>query len=289
MFKPIFPIYIVSKNRFKVRPTADMLEKMNQEYYIVVEEDQYEDYKKVVKGEVLILPKEYKESYDTFWSRDVDNKTGPGAARNFCWDHSLKNGFSHHWVLDDNIVSVRRFNNNIKVPCENSTPFYVMEDFVLRFKNIAIAGPDYTIFCPYNERRPALRFNTRIYSFLLINNSIPFRWRGRYNEDTDLALRVLKEGLVTVEFNCFLQEKLTTQKLQGGNTEEFYAKEGTLNKSQMLVDMHPDCVELSHKFHRDHHSVNYKIFKNNIPIYRDAYTIKKSINDFDMKLIKIRK
>jgi len=287
MYKPRFPIYIISKNRWNNRPTANMLEKMNLDYYIVVEQDQYEEYKKVVKGTVLVLPQEYLDNYDTFWPRDTDNRTGPGAARNFCWQHAIDSGFSHHWVLDDNIVSIQRFNNNVKVPCANGTPFYVMEDFVLRFKNIALAGPDYTIFCPYSECRPALRFNTRIYSCLLIDNSISFRWRGRYNEDTDLSLRVLKSGLVTVEFNCFLQEKLTTCKLKGGNTEEFYTKEGTLNKSQMLVDMHPDVTKLSNKFHRDHHEVNYKPFKHNVPIYKDDYIVNNKVNDFGMKLTSV--
>jgi hypothetical protein len=38
-----------------------------------------------------------------------------------------------------------------------------------------------------------------------------------------------------VQFYAFLQYKLTTQTLKGGNTEAFYAEEGTLPKSKMLV------------------------------------------------------
>lgn len=32
----------------------------------------------------------------------------------------------------------------------------------------------------------------RAFPCILIQNDIPFRWRGRYNEDTDLSLRALK-------------------------------------------------------------------------------------------------
>ncbi len=46
---PRFPVYIVSKGRFKRRPTANILEWMNVPYYIVVEENEYLDYKNVCK------------------------------------------------------------------------------------------------------------------------------------------------------------------------------------------------------------------------------------------------
>ena len=125
-----FPIYIISKNRYKRRPTANTLEEMGIDYYIVVEKEEYKEYKKVVKGTVLILPDKYKKNYDRFW-KDTDNRCGPGAARNFCWEHSIKNGFKFHWVMDDNIEAIGRYNNNMKVKCLTATPFYIMEQFVL--------------------------------------------------------------------------------------------------------------------------------------------------------------
>ena len=54
---------------------------------------------------------------------------------------------------------------------------------------------------------PPFKANTRIYSCILIDNALPFRWRGRYNEDTDLSLRVLKAGLCTIQFNAFLRRR----------------------------------------------------------------------------------
>lgn len=115
---PRFPVYIISKNRPNRNPTRKMLENMGVDYYMVVEKQDYEAYvhNNTSHGTILILPEKYKKEYDTFW-HDDDKRTGPGAARNFCWDHSINNGFSYHWVLDDNIESVERLNHNLKIPC----------------------------------------------------------------------------------------------------------------------------------------------------------------------------
>ena len=94
-----------------------------------------------------------------------------------------------------------------------------------------------------------------------VRNELSYRWRGRYNEDTDLSLVMLKAGWATVQFNAFLQNKAPTQTFAGGNTEAFYAGEGTKPKSQMLVDMHPDVARLVWRFNRWHHHVDYLPFK----------------------------
>lgn len=282
---PRFPVYIVSKGRHQRRPTANYLEKIGVPYYIIVEEQEAEQYRAVVKGEVLVLPQHYKDNYDCFW-KDGDSRTGPGPARNFAWEHSMEQGYSHHWVLDDNIESIQRFNDNMKIKVFTGKPFWIMEDYALRFENIAFCGPGYSIFCPQNERRPPLRWNTRIYSCVLVRNDVPYRWRGRYNEDTDLSLRAMKDGWCTVEFNCFLQEKRATQTVNGGNQKEFYEKEGTLAKSKMLVDMHPDVTQLTQKFNRWHHHVDYGPFKKNEPKLKPGVVVTPKVNNFGMILIK---
>ena len=280
---PRFPVYIVSKGRWERNPTSRALQEMKVPFYMVVEEDQFENYKKIIdEDNLLILPQKYIDEYDVFWTDD-DPRKGPGCARNFCWEHSIENGYDWHWVMDDNIEAFERYNNNMKVKCLTGSPFYAMEDFVLRYKNIAQAGPNYSIFCPATDGRPQYKLNTRIYSCLLINNKIPYRWRGRYNEDTDLSLRAMKDGWCTVQFNAFLQSKRATQTLKGGNTEEFYAKDGTYNKSKMLVEMHPDVAFLSDKWNRVHHHVNYEPFKKNILKKKNTENSVKE-NNFNMYL-----
>ncbi|MDP6672310.1 MAG: hypothetical protein QF668_04975, partial [Arenicellales bacterium] len=115
-------------------------------------------------------------------------------------------------------------------------------------------------------------------------NDVPYRWRGRYNEDTDLSLRMMKDGWCTVQFNQFLIGKRATQSMRGGNSAEFYDEEGTKNKSQMLADMHPDVARVIWKWNRWHHHVDYKPFKKNILIKKKNLDIKKGINNHGLVL-----
>jgi hypothetical protein len=283
--KPRFPIYIVSKGRWERNPTSKMLKKMNVPFFIIVEKQEYENYLSLVdKKQILILPQKYKDNYDRFWKNN-DKRTGSGAARNYAWEHSIENGYKWHWVLDDNIESFERYNNNKKIRVYDGSIFYVSEDFALRYENLAIAGLQYANFMPHSEFRPPYKLNTRIYSCLLIRNDIPYRWRGIYNEDTDLCIRVLKDGWATVLFNAFLQGKRATGTVQGGNTKELY-QNGTLDKSKMLFDMHPDLVKMVTKFNRPHHFVNYKVFEKNKLIKKKHINIGNEINDFGLILKK---
>jgi len=282
---PRFPLYIVSKGRWDSRLTSNFLECTNVDYYIVIEEQEYKQYSSVIdKRKVLVLDKQYQRDYNPCDKLGDTKSKGPGPARNFAWDHSIQNGFGWHWVMDDNIRRFYRLNKNIIKVMGDGTNFYCMEDFVLRYENIAMAGPNYEMFVPRKYKVPPFILNTRIYSCNLIRNDMLFRWRGRYNEDTDLSLRMLKAGWCTVQFNVFLQGKVPNQTLKGGNTKEFYDKEGTLPKSQMQARMHPDVSKLVWKFNRWHHHVDYRPFKENKLIRKKDAIIPKGTNDYGMVL-----
>jgi len=279
-------VYIVSKGRWESRLTSKALDRLNVPYYIVVEEHEFELYAQEVGEEkVLVLPTKYLDEYDTCDELGATKGRGPGAARNFCWDHAVSLGHSRHWVMDDNIASFNRLNRNLMCKVASGTIFRVAEDFVDRFTNCVIAGFNYDFFAKAKEPIPPFVLNTRIYSCLLIDNSLPMRWRGRYNEDTDLSLRALKAGLCTVQFNAFLQEKSTTQMMKGGNTDEFYAKEGTLPKSEMLAMLHPDVAKVVWRFNRWHHHVDYKPFKKNKLIKSEDLVIPEGVNNYGMELV----
>ena len=109
------------------------------------------------------------------------------------------------------------------------------------------------MFAPSRAPSAPYTANTRVFSCNLIRNDVRLRWRARYNEDVDLSIRMLKAGWATVLFNAFLQYKVTTQTMPGGNTEAFYAAEGTLRKSQQIVDLHPDVCTLVRRYDRWHH------------------------------------
>lgn len=285
---PNFPLYIVSKGRADSRLTARSLEAMKTPYFIVVEEQEYKTYCAVIdKKKVVVLDKKYQHEYDTFDNLGSSKSKGPGAARNFAWAHSISLGFPWHWVMDDNIDGFFRMNKNMKIPVSDGTIFRCMEDFCLRYENVAMAGPNYFMFAPRKTQQPPFVLNTRIYSCNLIRNDVPFRWRGRYNEDTDLSLQMLKASWCTVQFNAFLQMKTTTQVLKGGNTDAFYAKEGTMPKSKMLVQMHPDVAKISYRFNRWHHHVDYTPFKNIRLIRKPSLEIKPEIDNYGMVLSKV--
>lgn len=285
--KPNYPIYIVSKGRWESRLTAKSLEQMDVPYYIIVEQQEYDLYAAVIDpAKILVLPTKYLDEYDTFDDLGSTKSRGPGAARNFAWDHSISLGAKWHWVMDDNISGFCRLNRNEQYVAKTGSIFKAAEDFVDRYKNVAQAGLEYRFFSGGKRRyKPPFRLNTRIYSCILNRNDVPFRWRGRYNEDTDLSLRMLKAGWATVLFHCFTQNKAATQTVKGGNHTDFYEKEGTLPKSEMLVKMHPDLSKLVERWGRWHHEVDYSPFKNIPLIRKDNLVIPSGINEYGMKLV----
>lgn len=251
-----YPIYVISKNRSKTCLTARELNKINLFFYLVVEPQEFELYKNVAKN-ILILP---------------FSNLGQGSipARNWVWEHSLKTNFKKHWILDDNIEGFHRLNKNAKPKVENGMIFRWAEDFVDRYENIGLAGFNYYSFCKTTDKLPPFYINTRIYSCILVNNTLPFRWRGVYNEDTDLSIRVLKEGLCTMLFNAFLAGKVTTMRMKGGNTDLLYSNgDNRLAFAKSLESQHPDVVKVVWKFNRWHHQVNYLKFKSNALIKKN--------------------
>lgn len=285
---PQFPLYIVSKGRHETRITAKHLDAMRVPFHIIVEEQEYDKYCSVITpSRVLILDKTYQDHYETLDDLGYRKSKGPGAARNFAWEHSIKNGHAWHWVMDDNIKGFYRLHDNLKIKVGDGTIFRCMEDFCLRYQNVSMAGPNYTFFAPRKKKLPAFVMNTRIYSCNLIRNDVPFRWRGRYNEDTILSLDMMKAGWCTVQFNAFLQQKAQTQTVKGGCDADFYSVEGTFPKSRMQVRTHPDVSKLVYKFGRWHHHVDYRPFKNTQLKLRSDVILDPAANNYGMSIKKV--
>lgn len=273
---PNNPVYIISKGRWDTRLTSKALERMNVPYHIVIEPQEYDNYASVIDPKkILVLP---------------FSNLGQGGipARNWVWEHSLSIGAKRHWILDDNIAAFNRLNRNLQVQVTSGTIFRCTEDFVERYENVALAGFQYDFFAKAKTVLPAFDLNTRIYSCILIKNNIPYRWRGRYNEDTDLSIRCLKDGWCTVLFYAFIQEKATSMTLKGGNTDELYQDDGRLKMAQSLQEQHPDVVTVGKRFKRWQHVVDYRPFKGNKLIKKQAVVVPEGINNYGMKLVKIK-
>ncbi len=274
-FNPRYPVYIISKGRWESRLTSKALEKMCVPYHIVVEPQKYDQYAAVIAPEkIYVLP---------------FSNLGQGSipARNWVWEHSISIGAERHWILDDNISAFHRWNNNLKIPVTTGAVFKAAEDFIGRYENVAISGFNYFMFV-YRKSivKKAILLNTRIYSCILIKNDIPYRWRGRYNEDTDLSLRALKDGWCTVLFNAFLAFKQTTMTMAGGNTEGLYlVDDGRLKMAESLRDQHPDCVTITEKWGRPQHQVDYRRFKGNKLIRKPGIIIPEGVNNYGIVLM----
>lgn len=270
---PIYPVYIISKGRWESRFTARALERMRVPYRIVIEPQEYDQYAAVIDpAKILRLP------FANF------GQGCPIPARNWVWEHALAAGAARHWILDDNVRRFRRLIRNEKLPVETGAIFRAAENFVDRYENVAQAGFHYTCWAMHRKKWPPFLLNRQIYSCILIKNDIPFRWRGRYNEDQDLSLRVLKAGWCTVLFYAFLAEKMATMTMKGGNTDELYAGDGRLKMAQYLRDQHPDLVRVTWKWNRYQHHVDYRPFKKNRLIPKPGVIIPPGVNNFGMKL-----
>lgn len=297
---PKHPMYIVSKGRSKYMQTSRALTTMGIRHFIVVEPQEVDAYRAAVvrlglAANIIKLDLGCKATYELCDDFGHTRSTGPGPARNFAWQHSIDSGARWHWVLDDNISMFHRLHENRKIKCINHALFRAMEDFCERYMNVAMAGPNYSFFAPSSQKRPPFVTNTRIYSCNLIRNDVPFRWRGRYNEDTILSLDMLKAGWCTIQFNAFLQAKTATQAMKGGNTDEFYHREGskgqgryaengTTAKSQMLVHVHSDVARLVWRYGRVHHHVDYRRFRDKKLMLRKGIVLTEAPNNYKMSL-----
>lgn len=274
-----YPIYIISKGRWESRLTSKALDEMNQPYRIVVEPKEYMLYASVIDSKkILVLPDNFSE-------------LGQGGipARNWVWEHSISEGYDKHWILDDNIEQFNRLNKNLQVKVTTGAIFKASEDFVDRYENIALSGFQYDYFAKAKTILPAFYLNTRIYSCILIKNDIPYRWRGKYNEDTDLSIRALKDGWVTVLFYAFIQQKAQTMTMKGGNTDTIYNQgDNRLEFAQSLVDQHPDVARVTQKFGRWHHHVDYRPFKQNQLIKKPDVFVEDEVNNYGMELVVVK-
>jgi len=304
---PRHPVYIISKGRWESRYTAKALEEIGVPYRIVVEPQEADAYRAVISPEkVLVLP---------------FSNLGLGSipARNWVWEHALEESRStHHWILDDNIQGFYRLHHNLKTPVADGTVFRAAEEFADRYENVAQFGFHYFMFASRKTALPPYYLNSRVYSCMCIKNARPERWRGRYNEDTDLSLRFLKDGQCTILFSAFLAFKSTTMTMKGGNTDQLYAgtestlqtwekhapscghcsserpwlceeacrilePDGRWRMARSLVEQHPERTVIARKWGRWQHSVDYSDFKQKL-IPRAGAVPGEGVNDFGMVL-----
>jgi len=234
--KPRYPIYVISKGRADRCLTANFLIRDEVPFKLVIEPQERELYEnRYGSGQLLVLP---------------FSNLGQGSipARNWVWAHALSSGAERHWILDDNIRAIHRSYEGKRFRCKAGPAFRALEDFTDRYENVAISGMNYHMFGL--PRNPPFFRNVHVYSCLLIRNDLPFRWRGRYNEDTDLCLQVLSAGWCTILCNVFLVYKMQSMLMKGGNTDELYKGDGRLKMARSLERLWPFVVTTQRRYKR---------------------------------------
>lgn len=272
-----YPLYVISKGRFENCLTAKFLLKDGVDFKLVVEPQEADEYKARYGGEnVLILP-------------FSNLRLGSIPARNWVWEHAKASGTTRHWILDDNIRSVYRRYKAKRLYCNSRYAFEASEDFADRYENLAICGLNYTMFTPDRRRLAPFFLNCHVYSCLLILNSLPYRWRGRYNEDTDLCLQVLSGGWCTVLINAFSVMKMPTMKMKGGNTDDLYKGDGRLKMAKSLERVWPGVVTVDRRWQRPQHIIKdqWKHFDTPLIRRKDVDFGSMKPNNYGMKLTQV--
>lgn len=273
---PKYPLFVPTKGRWESCYTIKALEKIGIPYKAVIERQEYDQYAAIIKPEnIIILPHQNE---------------GLVRTRNWIWDYAqneLKTPY--FWTFDDNIGTFFRFNKGMRIEVSDGTFLRIIEDFIDRYENIALAGMHYKMFAITSLTncidKPFL-LNTRVYSNMLIRTDIPFRNRGFYNDDTDLCLQVLSAGFCTILFYAFLIDKKTTMTVKGGMTPH-YQGDGRLKMAQELQQRWPQYVKITHKWGRWQHQVDYRPFKNNKLVRKKGVVVPEGINNYGMKLVKV--
>jgi hypothetical protein len=232
--------------------TARNFERDGIPFLIAVEPQDADEYAKAVgRDKLLILP---------FSNLGL----GSYPARNYCWDHAKAAGHQRHWIFDDNIDGISKWQNGRKP----RNPKFTKEGILYVERHADAADPDITGFeYRYFVARPPkkpFKFNTHVYSAMLIRCDLPYRWRLKYNEDVDLCLQVLHNGGRTSSCVYYMSNKKeTSAKMKGGNQDELYKGNNPkkkLLKAKMLESVWPQYAKTVIRFNRYHHFVDWKVF-----------------------------
>ncbi len=262
---PRYPIYIPSHGRSESMLLPPVLKEFKVPFHLVVDETQWDLY--AAKGyEEYMLKLPFKNNGTSF------------PPRVFITEHSRANGDHRHWQIDDNIRSIMYMNGKVRINIHPGTGLRMIENICDKYSNVGIYGPNYDTFAIPRATPKPLRKNVHVYSCMCMLNSLPFTWRGPWNEDVDLCLQSLSRGFPTIQTQFVVANKMPTMTTKGGNSDAYQNLDSRAYGSRTLVSRWPGVVELTNKYGRPHFHVknNWKGFKD-VPLIRDPDYIPEDI------------
>ena len=263
---PKYPIYIPSHGRSESMLLPPHLKQHGVPFKLVVDESEWDKYCRAGYEEYLLkLP-------------FLNNGTS-FPPRVFITEHSRANGDHRHWQVDDNIRNFKYFDGKDRIYIHPGTALRLIENFADRWSNVAIYGPNYDCFnIPRSVKKP-YRKNVHVYSCMCMLNSVPFTWRGPWNEDVDLCLQSLARGYCTISTVFIGSQKMATMTVKGGNSSAYQNLDSRAYGSRSLQQRWPGVVELVNKYGRPHFHVknNWQLFKD-IPLKKDPDYIPEKIS-----------
>lgn len=211
--KPKYPIVIVSYGRANnYGRTHLFLTKCKINHYIVVEKDEYEDYKKWIDPEYC----EVINSKENFHTQGM----GSTPVRNFVLKHFIRNG--RVWMLDDNIKSYKRLYKGVKNEIQSNEIFTSIEKYVDSYNNVGIASHNFSPFVVEGGKRSIICKNGKCYSSMLIPTIDDIIFKHKHQEDNLISIEYIERGMCNLCFNHISYDKNTSGDDGGGNTIHIY-------------------------------------------------------------------
>lgn len=282
-------IYVPSYKRAGKSKTIKMLEEFGvKNYYICIDPDQYEEYKKHYPLEHLLI-RDVRFRFDEMLTKISSfdrpmNMAGHSPLCNFTVALSRSLGEDYFTFSDDDFhgIAMKAHKNNwIYDPSPKKDGKYekdnffrcsrMKEEYGFNFQEfwgnleryiIAARNPGFvglerfgTVF----SLPISLKKGTRVYSLYLTQNSTQPDHIGYQNNDVITSMENSKNGLVNVlsEGICYNSEQ--TQTGDGGQSA-MYHRFGTLDKGKILVRAHPNYSSIVDRYSRIHHSGNFNVY-----------------------------
>ena len=257
-----FPVYINTRGRPQTQLTANALLKIGITPILVVEAAEEAIYKQYNPDCIVkVWPQRYYDEYEKTPELDPHPTTGIG--HNFAWDDARAAGFTHHWIMDDNIRDFYVWSKGRRAYMRSQKALVWHEDFMLKYENLA----GISLGMAFTMKSKPITLNTRLYCAVLYRNDLNkygITYRRGLNDDTIVSLDILSTGyFCTAESHVVgIIKQGTSRKtrLNGGMTD-FYAQGGFIKKSAELVRLYPQYAKTVIKFKRIHHEVDFSSFK----------------------------